>query len=169
MRIALIGFMCSGKTTVGRVLAERAAIPFIDLDRRVEERIGPITKFFASEGEEAFREVEREVLIESMDRPGPLILATGGGTPFHADNLERLVAWGAVVFLDPSFEELMRRIERSGGDRPQLFGLTGEALRARVSALLAERAPGYARADHRVDASGGPDEVAACIMLLGIS
>ena len=164
MRVALIGFMCSGKTTVGRILARQAEVPFTDLDRCIEERIGPITPYFAAHGEEAFRAVEHAVLGEVLARDGALVLATGGGTPLHADNLERLQGWGEVVLLKPSFEVLLHRIERTGGDRPQLFGLKGKALHERVRDLWNGRERVYDRADRAVDADYAPDRVAERIL-----
>lgn len=158
-RIFLIGFMCSGKTTVGRVLAPLLELPFMDLDREVEKRVGPLLPFIQREGEEAFRTIESEVLVELIN--GPLgVIATGGGTPCESDNMERLKAAGTVVWLDVPMERLMPRIERAGGDRPLLFGLKGDALRARVEELLEARTPVYAEADIIVQAGATPAEVA---------
>ncbi len=158
-RIFLIGFMCSGKTTVGRVLAPLLGRPFLDLDREVEKRVGPLLPFIQREGEEAFRRIEAEVLGELLDCP-PAVIATGGGTPCEGDNMARLKAAGTVVWLDVPMERLMPRIERAGGDRPLLFGLKGDALRARVEELLDARTPIYAEADIIVQAGATPAEVA---------
>ncbi|MEO8588890.1 MAG: shikimate kinase [Flavobacteriales bacterium] len=159
MRLFLIGFMCSGKTTVGRVLAPLLDLPFVDLDRVVEHRVGPLLPYIQREGEEAFRRLESEVLYELLDGP-PAVIATGGGTPCEGDHMERMKAAGAVVWLDVPIERLMPRIERAGGDRPLLFGLKGEALRQRVEELLDQRTPVYADADIIVQAGATPAEVA---------
>jgi len=159
MRIFLIGFMCSGKTTVGRVLAPLLDLPFVDLDRVVEQRVGPLLPFIQREGEEAFRLIEAEVLGELLDGL-QAVIATGGGTPTQDDHLERMKAAGTVVWLDVPIKQLMPRIERAGGDRPLLFGLKGDALRRRVEELLDERTPIYAQADVIVQAGTTPAEVA---------
>jgi shikimate kinase len=157
--VALIGFMCSGKSTVGRLLAPLLGLPFRDLDRVIEERVGPLTPFFQREGEEAFRALEREVLAELLSGP-PVVLSTGGGTPMSFDNMERLRAGSTTVWLDVPLADLMPRIVRAGGDRPLLFGLKGDELHARVGALLAQREGTYAEADIIVQASGPPAVVA---------
>lgn len=162
MRIFLIGFMCSGKSTVGRALAALLDLPFTDLDRVAEQRVGPLLPFVQREGEEAFRRVEAEVLAELIES-GAGVIACGGGTPMQGDNMDRLLAAGAVVWIDVPLEALMPRIERTGGDRPLLFGLRGPALQHRVEALLQERLPVYRRAHLAVDGGGLPPAVAACI------
>ena len=157
--IFLIGFMCSGKTTVGRVLAPLLGLPFKDLDREVEARVGALLPFIQREGEAAFRDLETEVLSELLTGTDTVI-ATGGGTPCDGDNLVRMKAAGTVIWLDVPMLALMPRIERAGGDRPLLFGLKGDALRERVVQLLADRAPIYAEADMIVQAGAPPATVA---------
>lgn len=162
MRIFLVGFMGAGKSRVGRELAIRLRMPFIDLDRAVEERVGPLVPFFQHEGEEAFRKVEAEVLMEVVRGPRAVV-ATGGGTPCVEGHMQRMGAAGMTVWLDVPEAELLRRIERAGGDRPLLLGLKGEALRARVQELLAIREPTYVQADFIVPAGDAPEAVAARI------
>lgn len=159
MRLFLIGFMCSGKTTVGRALAPLLGVPFTDLDRIVEARVGPLLPFVQREGEAAFRKQEAEVLGELLVGPDAVI-ATGGGTPCFDDHLARMKQAGTVVWLDVPMEQLMPRIERSGGDRPLLFGLKDAALRKRVQELLDERERIYEQADVIVQAGASPLEVA---------
>ena len=157
--VQLIGFMCSGKSRIGRELAPLLDLPFHDLDRVIEQRIGPIKPFFEREGEEAFRRIEAEVLQELLASP-PALLSMGGGTPCEGDNLLRMKAAGTVVWLDVPLDVLLPRIERTGGDRPLLAGLKGEALRIRVEELLKPRLPIYQQADLRIHAVGAPLEVA---------
>ena len=158
-RIFLIGFMCSGKSTVGRVLAPMLGLPFVDLDRMVEERVGPLLPFVQHKGEIAFRQKENEVLGQLLASPDAVI-ATGGGTPCDGDNLARMKQAGRVVWLDVPLDMLMPRIIRTGGDRPLLFGLKDNALQERVKELLEARTPIYAQADLIVQAGAPPLEVA---------
>lgn len=159
MHVFLIGFMCSGKSRIGRELAPLLGLPFHDLDRVIERRVGPITPFFQREGEEAFRKVEAEGLQE-LSRGPDAVIATGGGTPCDGDNLLVMQGSGTVVWLDVPMVDLMPRIERSGGDRPLLFGLKGDALQVRVEELLAPRIPVYRKADLAVMANVAPPMVA---------
>ncbi len=159
MHVVLIGFMCSGKSTVGRALAPIMGLPFVDLDRLVEQRVGPLVPFFKEKGEAGFRIAEREALLEVLQGP-PVVLATGGGTPCEVDNLQQMKDTGKVVWLDLPMDVLMPRIERTGGDRPLLFGLKGEALRSRVEELFAPREAVYAAADIIVQAGATPAVVA---------
>lgn len=155
----LIGMMCSGKSTVGRLLAPRLNLPFIDLDREVERRVGPLLPFIQREGEHAFRELETEALRAAIAGPDAVI-STGGGTPCFGENLGLMRTRGAIVLLHPPIEALMRRIERSGGDRPLLHGLRGDALRTRVDLLLEERRVCYEGADRRFETDATAEEVA---------
>jgi shikimate kinase len=157
--IFLIGFMCSGKSRVGRELAEQLGLRHVDIDRVVEERVGPLVPYFQQHGEAAFREREREVLLELLAERD-VVVSTGGGTPLECDNMERMLAAGPVVFLEVPMATLMPRIIRAGGDRPLLLGLNGEPLRTRVESLLAARLPVYASASHTVDADGTAEEAA---------
>lgn len=160
--IFLIGMMCSGKSTVGRSLAALLGMPFIDLDRVAEDRVGPLLPFIQREGEEAFRQLESEVLAQ-VAKSEPAVVATGGGTPTVTENLRLMLGSGVVVWLDVSLEALMPRIIRAGGDRPLLFGLKGDALHERVRELLQARRPAYASAQLRVTGDGPPTEVAESI------
>ncbi|MBK8227339.1 MAG: shikimate kinase [Flavobacteriales bacterium] len=154
--------MCCGKSTVGRLLAPRLGLPFIDLDREIEARVGPLLPFVQRSGEEAFRAVESEVLAALADAPDSVI-ATGGGTPTVPGNLALLRSIGTMVWIDVALETLMPRIERAGGDRPLLFGLKGDALRERVMDLLDQRALAYSQAPVRVRGEGAAEEVVARI------
>lgn len=164
MHVQLIGFMCAGKSRVGRELAPLLYLPFQDLDRVIEQRVGPIKPFFEREGEGAFRAVEAEVLHDLLGGP-PAVLAMGGGTPCEGDNLRVMRSAGTLVWLDVPVDVLLPRIERAGGDRPLLAGLKGDALGAHVRRMLAARLPFYEQADIRVDGAGTPAEVAQRVAL----
>lgn len=159
MRVFVIGFMCSGKSIVGRELAAILQWRFVDIDRAIEGRIGPILPWMKQNGEAAFRQVETGVLNELIEEEEVLV-SCGGGTPMAADNMDRLLASGQVVYLDVPLDILVERAIRSGGDRPLLSGLVGDALHTRISELLAVRLPVYRRAPIHVRAVGDPKEVA---------
>jgi len=159
MRVFLIGFMCSGKSSTGRLLAPLLGLSFIDLDREVEKRTGPLLPYIQREGEAAFRREEAEELARLLDGP-PAVIATGGGTPMQDDHLERMKGSGTVVWLDVPMPELLARIAKAGGDRPLLFGLRGAELEARVHELYGPREARYAAAHLRVPAGGAAEEVA---------
>lgn len=110
MLCVLIGMPGAGKTTVGRHLARRLAVPFADTDAIIEARLGvSIREYFQREGEEAFRVLESEVLAEVMqNHPG--VVSTGGGIVTQASNRELLKACGRCVYLRAKPEELMRRL-----------------------------------------------------------
>lgn len=110
-RIFLIGYMGSGKTTLGKAFAKAAGLEFIDLDWYIEERLHKtISKIFAEQGESGFREVERKLLHEAGDFEDVLI-ACGGGTPCFFDNMDYMNQAGDTVFLDVSPEVLFRRLK----------------------------------------------------------
>jgi shikimate kinase len=146
--VFLVGFMGSGKTAVGRLLAARLGVPFVDLDERVERDAGaPVRSLFEHEGEAAFRVREREALARVCAelRESGGVVATGGGTFIDPANRERIAAAGVSVWLDAPLASVVRRIPRDGS-RP----LYGQAVE--VARLFGERRVHYARATHRVDA-----------------
>ena len=110
--IFLIGYMGSGKSTLGKALASRCEVRFIDLDDYIEERSGKtIKKIFATEGEAAFRDLERRMLVEVSGFDNVLV-ACGGGTPCFGDNMELMNEHGVTVLLQASYERLLERLKR---------------------------------------------------------
>jgi shikimate kinase len=162
MRVVLIGFMCSGKSHVGRELAELTGLRHVDLDRLIEQRIGPLLPWIQKNGETAFRKEERSTLDELITQDD-MILSTGGGTPCEGDNMDLLLNAGMVVYLDVPMDMLVDRCARKGGDRPLLFGLKGDGLRDRVQELMARRLPVYERAHIHMKATASPEVIAARI------
>lgn len=111
--IALVGLPGCGKTTIGRYLARRWALPYVDVDVAIEERIAcSIRDFFAAEGEERFRDVEQEVLAQLLDGPVRTVVATGGGAVLRAANRASLSARSQVVYLSASPHEIARRLQK---------------------------------------------------------
>lgn len=147
--LTITGFMGTGKTTVGRLVAARLGRRFVDMDTLIEAREGrPISQIFAESGEAYFRQLEADLCRELAARGG-LVIATGGGALVSEANLRALERSGPVVCLDCEPDELWRRIGASE-NRPMLAA-RDEARFARLANLLAQRAPAYARVGHHVD------------------
>jgi shikimate kinase len=139
-RIALVGFMGAGKTTVGRALARRLGYRFADSDHAVEAKTGrTVRDVFAEEGEAAFRRLEREA-IDTLLREAGVVIATGGGAFVEPETALLLREKAIVVHLDCGLQEALRRAEKSGG-RPLL-----DAGPEAVAALFAARKDKYAQA-----------------------
>jgi len=150
--ITLIGLPGSGKSTVGRQLARRLQLPFVDSDHAIEARLGcPIREFFEREGEVRFREIESEV-IDQLSAQGAGVLATGGGAVLLAVNRERLRARGRVIYLKSHPEELIRRV-RHDTNRPLLQ--VADPM-AKLCELFAARDPLYRQTAHFVVETGRP-------------
>lgn len=161
--IVIVGFMGTGKTTVGRLLADRLGWPFVDLDERVVARAGvSIAEVFRRGGEAAFRAFELEALDEALGE-NKTVIATGGGAACRQPNLDRMLARGRVVALLADVEEILRRTGLDSG-RPLLDGAADPV--AAAQALLAERAPYYARAHVKIDTVGkDPEDVVSELVL----
>jgi shikimate kinase len=142
----LVGFMGAGKSSVGKVLAERLGAEFVDVDERIEKAAGKsIGEIFAAGGEGAFRGMEKEAIRDAVSAPGRVV-AAGGGAFVDEENRRALRAYAPVFFLDVSVESVMRRLS---GDRTRpLFpgGNEEGALRD----LMARRRPAYRDADFTV-------------------
>lgn len=122
MRIYLIGMPGSGKTTLGKKLAEELQYAFVDLDIEIENGEGlSIPEIFENEGEEYFRRAEKLVLQKTT--PDNTVIATGGGAPCFFDNMEFINAHGISVFIDTSVEEIAQRVLSQKGTRPLLSGV----------------------------------------------
>lgn len=148
----MIGFMCSGKTTLGRLLAERTGYRFIDLDEYIVARQGKsINEIFAKIGEEGFRSMERDALHEVVEGEERTIIATGGGTPCFFDNMEFINASGRSVYLYSSRESLLNRLQRYSASRPLLKGKNRAELKEYVSSALSRRERFYNMAAERFD------------------
>lgn len=151
MNVVLTGFMGTGKSTVGRLLAGRTGRAFVDTDAIIEDRHGPIPEIFATQGEAAFRQMEREVAAELAALDG-LVIGTGGRLLLDPVNAEVLGRTGRVFCLTASVDTILQRVAPDGdaAGRPLLAGAD---VRERITALLVDRAPGYA-AFEQVDTDG---------------
>ena len=149
--IFLIGFMASGKTTVGRLLAERLEWAFVDLDKLIEDGAGrTVADIFAAEGEAGFRKRETEALREVAQRR-KTVVATGGGAPCREENLTAMLGAARVFWLHVSAEEAVARAGKASG-RPLLDGAADPE--AEAGRLLDGRRSFYERAHAIVDTNG---------------
>lgn len=150
--IALLGLRGAGKTTIGKRLARRRRVPFVELDRRIERAADlSLGEIFALHGEDYYRRLEREVLQEVLDEAKPIVLATGGGLVASPDTFALLRRSATTVWLRTTPEDHWNRVVRQGDRRPMA---DHPQAMADLRALLATREPLYARADRTVDTSG---------------
>jgi shikimate kinase len=143
VNIALIGFMGTGKTSVGRLVADQLRFEYLDTDELIQAETGrSITDIFTRDGEPAFRALEEKAVRELAGRV-KIVIATGGGLPVNLKNLASLKTHALVVSLWSSPEKIWERV-RHQGHRPLLHG---ENPQAKIQELLAARTPFYKQAD----------------------
>jgi shikimate kinase len=160
--IVLVGMMGVGKSSIGRRLAARLGVPFVDADAEIEKAAGmSIADIFARHGEADFRSGEARVIARLLDG-GPQVLATGGGAVMNADTRAAIKAKGVSIWLSAEFDVLMRRINKRKNDRPLLQTADPAAT---LRELLVAREPVYAQADLTVQSREVPhDAIVAEIM-----
>jgi len=170
MRIYLIGYMGCGKSTIGRKIADLLGISFVDLDKYIEERyFKTVPAIFASEGENSFREKERNSLME-VAQFEDVVVGTGGGAPCFFDNMEFMNSNGITVYIAPDTEVLVTRLLKSKTVRPLIAGKSREELILFINSALQIRAPFYEkskiiiRGENNLD----PGMVIEKIRLLGL-
>lgn len=152
--------MGSGKTTVGKLLSEKAHIPFVDLDEEIIKNTGQsITDIFKLYGEEFFRHKESEVLYKITSTHESFIMSTGGGTPCFLQNMDWMLEHGKVVWLYASIQIVYERIE-TNPHRPLIAGMSGSLLKKFIRQHLHERRPFYKRAHFTVRSGVDPLKVA---------
>lgn len=157
----LVGFMGTGKTTVGKIIAQHLCRPMVDTDQYLEEKRGKsIADIFSTEGEPSFRQQEHDTLTELIQTPEPLVITTGGGIVLRSDNVELMMRYGWVAALTAARDVLIQRLQQDSS-RPLLMG----DLEKRIDDLLVERSKAYDFAHFKVDTSNKtPAEVAQCIL-----
>ncbi len=161
-KLILTGFMATGKSSVGPLVARRLGWEFVDLDSVIAARAGkPIAKIFADHGEAHFRRLEREVVAHlTGDRrrcpqchgPHPGVISTGGGVLLDESNCAALKRAGVIVCLTARPEVVAARVKRSKTGRPKLAE-GGKSTLTRIKELMVERVDAYARADVQIDTS----------------
>lgn len=177
----MIGPPGSGKTSVGRALAEALDVEFIDSDLVISNRCGmPVPQIFSERGERSFRAMERDLMLclsgwekgTDFVFPERFVLSVGGGLPVEADNMDILLRAGTVVYLKTSLDELVGRLSGTA-DRPLLKSASSandsgvEQLALKIASLLEERKNVYSRAHYKLLTDGlAIDEVAAKIAAL---
>lgn len=156
--------MGTGKTTVGRCLAEELGLRFIDLDQTLAERLGkPIGQIFADHGEPFFRQLESDLIAEFSVMRG-LVIATGGGAVLNPKNLCLLASAGPVICLTAALPEIIKRLAGSG-TRPLLAAANPAELSDKIKTLLVERAEVYAAIPWKIATDGlTPAEIAQKIL-----
>ena len=148
--IVLVGFMGTGKTAVGKLLAKKLQRSFVDLDAEIEKQAGrSVAEIFSAEGEPGFRERE-EAAVAKVSLRKNCVIAAGGGVLIREDNVRALRKNGFLVCLTAQTDVIVKRISSPGHVRPLLKGAEP---RDRIEELLKERAASYSKADVMVDTS----------------
>jgi shikimate kinase len=176
MNLYLVGMMGVGKSTVGRLLAERLGWPFLDLDGLIEAEVGlSVSAFFAQAGEQEFRDREEALLARiaggwrpaaTSGEPPPVVVATGGGAVLREVNGERMRVTGFVVWLEAETELLVQRALAEGVDKRPLLADADPA--NRLTEILAHRRPLYGMAAHRQIPTGGRPPAAVAAEIIGL-
>jgi len=163
--IYLIGFMGSGKSTLGKVLARLLQYSFIDLDHYIEKKEGAtIAEIFSRYGEGRFRELERLAIHETAQK-GSTVVATGGGAPCFFDNMEFMKQQGITVYLKISSKNLTHRLAPARAHRPLLADKSEDELHTFIQQRLNERTPFYQKANIIADTETlSPEETARNIV-----
>ena len=155
IRVFLLGFMGSGKSTLGKQLAARLDITFVDLDRYIENKTGrTISNIISSEGEDTFRKSEYSCLRESLQEDAGMVMATGGGTPIAEENLAFMKANGLTIYLKQNVDLIYSRLQHNIEQRPLIANYSGQVLKDRINELLDKRQRSYCKAHYTVEGLG---------------
>jgi len=167
-RIFLIGYMGSGKTTVGQLLATQLGYSFIDMDNHIEGKLfKSVSQIFAELGEDQFRMLEKQCLHEVAEFD-QVIISTGGGVPCFFDNMEYMNKQGVTVYLKLSSADLAERLEQSHANkRPLLANRKGEELLHFISEELVKREPFYSQAAFSVSGEIESTVSQICVLVGG--
>lgn len=153
MKIILLGYMASGKSTIGKFLSARMFVPFIDLDNYIEEQEGKsISDIFKQEGEIYFRLKEHQYLKELLAKEKDFILSLGGGTPCYANNMEVILEnkQATSIYLKASIKTLVERLQQNRSKRPVIANCNDEQLTEFIAKHLFERQFFYNKANKKL-------------------
>ena len=151
VRIIIVGYMGSGKTTVGKALSKDLGIPFYDLDWYIESRMRKtVAQIFAERGEEGFRKIEHNMLHEVAEFEN-VIISCGGGTPCFFDNMDYMNGQGETVYLQASPDVLYNHLKMGKTERPLLKNKTPEEMQVFIAEQLEKREPYYSKAKHTLN------------------
>ena len=155
-KIILLGYMGSGKSTVGRQLADDLNLPFIDLDNYIEDQLDmSIPDIFSKKGEIYFRKQEHLLLKQLLESDNPMVLSLGGGTPCYSQNMELVKEFTPNVFyLKLGIPALAKRLGKEKEDRPLISHLSDEELPEFIGKHLFERSPFYNQASQILNTEG---------------
>nr|WP_321413946.1 shikimate kinase [uncultured Allomuricauda sp.] len=156
MKIVLVGYMASGKSTVGRLLARHLQMEFIDLDHYIESnQKKSIKNIFSEKGEIFFRKLEHQMLKEVLEKKESVIISTGGGTPCYGTNMATILEQADTsIYLDLSIPNLVDRISREKENRPLVKNIPDSELPEFIGKHLFERRPYYLQTKHILDCNG---------------
>lgn len=155
MKVFLLGYMASGKTTIGKKLAKELGLSFVDLDQMIESRESKsVSDIFTDGGEALFRGVEMKYLKELIDVNSDMLISTGGGTPCFYDNMRDMNTSGLTIYLEMDAKSLTYRLMNAKGDRPLVNNIGEEELLEFVEQQMEERKYYYMEAKMKVNALG---------------
>jgi len=159
-KIILLGYMGCGKSTIAKRLSNSTKIPFMDLDKCIEERTNlSINEIFEQKGEIYFRKLEHEVFVELLNSPENLIISLGGGTPCYANNHELLKGENVLsIYLKASIETLFDRLVSNKSKRPIIADKNEEEMKEFIAKHLFDRSFYYNQAQHKVIVDGRTKE-----------
>ncbi|MEM8847804.1 MAG: shikimate kinase [Bacteroidota bacterium] len=149
MKIVLVGYMASGKSSVGQALAYNLSVNFVDLDHRIEDEVGmSIEHIFSEKGEIFFRKKEYEVLQKVLNEEKDMVVSTGGGTPCYGNNMQTILDSADLsIYLQLSIPSLVERISKEKDTRPLVKSISNEDLPEFIGKHLFERRNYYMNAN----------------------
>lgn len=168
-KIILLGYMGCGKSTITSRLSKIIAIPYVDLDKSIEERTNlSINEIFEQHGEIYFRKLEHEIFVELLNAPKNLIISLGGGTPCYSNNHELLKGDGILsIYLKASVETLFERLVSNKNKRPLIANKSEEEMKEFIAKHLFDRSFYYNQAQYKLSIDGkSKDETTQEILAL---
>lgn len=164
--IFLVGYMGSGKTTIGKAVAARLGVPFYDLDIFIESKFcKSISDIFAEFGEEKFRQIERNALLQLIDFE-QCVISTGGGTPCFFDNMDLMNSASTTIFLECPPKILAERLDYKNNKRPLLKGKSRAELELFILETLEKRLPFYQKATHTIPSDDTENAIEEILLIV---